>query len=361
MKKVTVKPTGRKMINQFKSMFKLLIFLSVVLLVACSGGQKKSQHETTGVQQSADQKVEINKEARLLLETLNEMGDYVNSRDFPSLIKPESVYEELDDNNLIIDLRNEESFGDGHIEGAVNVGFSELPDYFTNNITPFEYNRIVLVCYAGQIASYAASLLRLEGYGNVYAMRWGMSGWNRHFAEESWLDAVASDYQDQLETEEHDKAVATVFPTLNTGKATGEEILMARIDSLFAAGVSDALILAREVFEDPSNFYVINYDRRDKYESGHIPGAIRYKPNGTLGIVSEMQTIPTEKEVVLYCNTGHNSGFATAYLRLFGYDAKTLTYGNNAFMYDKMKEEESTLSWLPFTDDDIHDYPYVSK
>ncbi len=346
---------------QLKSIFQFFVIVAVALLVSCSGGQKKSDQAETNVQETTTQKVEINSEAKMLLKTLNEMGDYVNSRDFPSLIKPESVYEELDGNNLIVDLRGEESFADGHIKGAVNIGFSELPDYFTNDIKPFEYDRIILVCYAGQIASYATSLLRLAGYGNVYAMRWGMSGWNQHFAEDSWLDAVASDHQDELETAEHDKAAPGDFPKLNTGKTSGDEILQARIDSLFAAGVSDALVMADEVFEDPSAYYVINYDRRDKYESGHIPGAIRYKPNSTLGIVSEMQTIPTDEEVVLYCNTGHNSGFATAYLRLFGYDAKTLTYGNNAFMYDKMKEEESTLSWLPFTEAEIHDYPYVSN
>ena len=346
---------------QHKSIFQFLVLLAVTFMVSCSGGQKKSDQAETTAQETSTQKVEINSEAKMLLKTLNEMGDYVNSRDFPSLIKAESVYEELDGNNLIVDLRGEESFADGHIKGAVNVGFSELPDYFTNDIKPFEYDRIILVCYAGQIASYATSLLRLAGYGNVYAMRWGMSGWNHHFAEDSWLDAVASDHQDELETTEHDKAAAGDFPKLNTGKTSGEEILQARIDSLFAAGVSDALVMADDVFEDPAEYYVINYDRRDKYESGHIPGAIRYKPNSTLGIVSEMQTIPTDDEVVLYCNTGHNSGFATAYLRLFGYDAKTLTYGNNAFMYDKMKEEESTLSWLPFTEAEIHDYPYVSN
>lgn len=347
--------------NQLKSISRFFTFLAFTLLISCSGGQKKSAKEPTKVQDTTPRKAEINQEAKLLLKTLNEMGDYVNSRNFPSLIKPSSVYEELDGNLLIVDLRNEESFADGHIKGAVNVGFSELPDYFTNDIKPFEYDKIVLVCYAGQIASYATSLLRLAGYGNVYAMRWGMSGWNPHFAEDSWLDAVSSDYQDELETTDHEKAATGDFPKLGSGITNGDELLQARIDSLFAEGVSGALVLANEVFEDPSNYYIINYDRRDKYESGHIPGAIRYKPNATLGIVSEMQTIPTDKEVVLYCNTGHNSGFATAYLRLFGYDAKTLTYGNNAFMYDKMKDEESTLSWLPFTEAEIHDYPYVTN
>ena len=134
-----------------------------------------------------------------------------------------------------------------------------------------------------------------------------------------------------------------------------------RIKAVFAAGFREALIFADEVFENPSKYYIINYDRRDKYEAGHIPGAVRYKPGGTLGIASEMETIPTDKSVVVYCGTGHNSGFATAYLRLFGYDAHTLTYGNNAFMHDKMIEDEATLSWLPFTEAEIEDYPFVKN
>jgi hypothetical protein len=62
---------------------------------------------------------------------------------------------------------------------------------------------------------------------------------------------------------------------------------------------------------------------------------------------------------VIYCGTGHNSGFATAYLRLLGYDARTLKYGNNGFMYDKMIRERTALSWLPFTVDDVNDFPVV--
>jgi rhodanese-related sulfurtransferase len=282
----------------------------------------------------------------------------VNSRDFPSLIKASLVYEALDENNLIVDLRSENSFDEGHIKGAVNKDFSELPLYFSNDIKPFEYDKIIMVCYSGQISSYAAALLRLAGYGNVYAMRWGMSGWNKYFAINSWLDQISSDYENKLDTVENEKAAIVDFPLLNTGKSSGEEILQARIDSLFAAGYSEALISASRVFEKPDDYYTINYERKDKYDSGHIPGAVRYKPDGTLGIVSEMQTIPTDGEVVVYCNTGHNSGFVTAYLRLFGYDAKTLTYGNNAFMHNKMLKEESTLSWLPFTEAEIENFPY---
>jgi len=72
-----------------------------------------------------------------------------------------------------------------------------------------------------------------------------------------------------------------------------------------------------------------------------------------------MASIPTDKTVVVYCGTGHNSGFATAYLRLFGYDARTLKMGNNSFMYDKMVKERTALSWLPFTTADVNNFEVV--
>lgn len=332
----------------------------LVFIISCTGSSNKTkQAEPVNSIEVKAKPVEINAEAKALLSYLEELGDYVNGRNFPSLIKAASVYEELTKNNLVIDLRNAGTFAEGHIEEAVNVEFSKLQDYFINDIKPFEFDRIILVCYSGQMSSYSASLLRLMGYGNVYAMRWGMSGWNKDFASGSWLDAVSSEYAEKLEITINEKATAVDFPKMNTGKITGEEILADRFNSLFEAGVAEAIITAEEVFENTNEFYMINYDRRDKYEAGHIPGAIRYKPNGTLGIVSEMQTIPADKEVVVYCGTGHNSGFVTAYLRLFGYNAKTLVYGNNSFMYEKMVQDKSKLSWLPFSEAEIGGYSVV--
>ncbi|MDB4581982.1 rhodanese-like domain-containing protein [Draconibacterium sp.] len=331
--------------------------------VSCTGGEKNPKQTETGGQtsQSKSERIEINAEAKALLSYLEEMGDYVNSRNFPSLIKASSVYDELEGNIHIIDLRGPKDYANGHIKGAVNIAMTKLPDYFTNNIKPFEYDRIVLVCFSGQISSYSTSLLRLMGYGNVYAMRWGMSGWDKKSAESTWLDVVSSKFENQLELDVNEKSIETDFPEMNTTKSSGEEILTTRFNSLFEAGFVDAVVSADQVFKQPDSYYIINYDRRDKYEAGHIPGAIRYKPNGTLGIVAEMQTIPPNKEVVVYCGTGHNSSFATAYLRLFGYNAKTLMFGNNSFMHSKMIQDKSTLSWLPFTENEIGNYPLVKN
>lgn len=336
--------------------------LVLLFLVSCSGsGNKTSQPASGTPAQTAASTVKVNDEAQKLLKYLEETGDYVNGRNFPSLIKSSSVYKELDGKIKIIDIRNAGAYAKGHIKGAVNVEFSQIPNYLTKVIKPFEFDKIVLVCSDGQISSYATSLLRLMGYGNVYAMRWGMSSWNKDFAKDSWFYNVSSKYENKLELTENARSAAVDFPQMNTGKTTGAEIMAARFNSLFAAGCSDIFVTADEVFANPGNFFTINYERKDKYDAGHIPGSIRYKPNGTLGIVAEMESIPTDKSVVVYCGTGHNSGFVTAYLRLFGYNAKALIYGNNAFMYDKMIKDKVLLSWLPFTDADVENYAYVKN
>lgn len=346
----------------------LLLSLSLgigVVFQGCSG--KKAEQKEASPAVTAEETVEkvaetpINAEAQALLDYLVETGDYVNSRNFPSLIKASIVYEELGKNNLIIDLRDKELFAKGHIQGAVNVPFSNIPDYMSKTIKPFEYSRIILVCNNGQVSSYATSLLRLMGYGNVFAMRWGMSGWNKQYAADFWLAGISGKYSDKLETSDTPKGVPADFPKMNTGKTTGEEILAARITELFKAGADGVLVTADQVFTSPDNFYAINFERKDKYDAGHIPGAVRYKPAGTLGIKAEMETIPVGKDVVVYCGSGHNSAFATAYLRLFGYDAKTLAYGNNGFMNDKMIKDKEALSWLPFTEAEVGDYPVVKN
>ena len=349
------------MINIFKNQLRFFSLILVLFLASCTGGNKNSatQQPNSVPAIKSGEPIQLNAEAKLLIDYLDETGDYVNSRNFPSMINASSVHDELDGKIKIVDLRDEETFNTGHIKNATNIAFSKLPAYFANDIIPSDYDKIVLVCYAGQIASYATLLLRLMGYDNVYSMKWGMSSWNKNFADDWWLKKVSAKYENQLEQSVNEKDTPHDFPVMSTGKTAGKEIFDARIKNLFEAGTGSIFIDADPLYENQNNYYIINYDRRDKYEDGHIPGAIRYKPNGTLGIVDEMQTIPANKEVVTYCQTGQNSGFVTAYLRLFGYNAKSLIFGNNAFMHDKMVANKVALAWSPFTNDEIEDYDYI--
>ena len=334
----------------------IIIAFFLAVISGCTGNKAgKKQEALINVPVNPS----IGNETLLLLKDLEENGDYVNSQYFPSLIKASVVKEELGKNNLIIDLRGPEPFSNGHIKGAVNKQFTELPEYFESAIKPFEFERIILVCDDGQVSSYATSLLRLMGYGNVYALRWGMGGWNKSYAAESWMKGVSGKYENKLEVTVNEAPDPSGMPEIKSGLSSGKEISEERFRKLFEEGTENILISADEVFNDPTKYFIINLERKDKYEDGHIPGAVRYKPESTLGFTDVMSTIPIDRIVVVYCGTGHNSGFATAYLRLFGYDAKTLRYGNNSFMYDRMVKEKAALSWLPFTLAESNDFEVV--
>jgi rhodanese-related sulfurtransferase len=331
--------------------------LFILLNTGCSGDKqvKTAVADSTVVTMP----VTVDNETLLLLKDLADNGDYVNSREFPSLIKASVVNESLGSNILVIDLRTPLLYSQGHIKGAINKRFEDLPSYFETGIKPFELDKIILVCDDGQVSCYTASLLRLMGYGNVYAMRWGMSSWNRQYAETGWLKGISGKYETKLEQTDHEKPIAKGMPELKTGLPSGAEISAERFKTVFAEGTGNVLITADEVFANPQQYYIINYDRKDKYDDGHIPGAVRYKPNATLSFTAEMSTMPADKTVVVYCGTGHNSGFVTGYLRLFGYNAKTLQYGNNGFMHDRMVKQNVTLSWLPFSNADINDFEVI--
>ena len=337
----------------------LTVSIAVMLTAGCSGGKGGAKQETAAAPVENKAEPVVGNETSLFLKDLEDAGDYVNSQQYPSLIKAALVNDPKGAKILVVDLRSREDFASGHIKGAINKKFEELPAWLETGIKPFSFDKIILVCNDGQLSSYTASLLRLKGYGNVFAMRWGMSAWNKKFAEKNWLSGLSGKYEANLDTVTHSKPAATSMPVLKTGLTTGKEISDARFANVFSEGTGGVFITADEVFSDPSKYFVINLERKDKYNDGHIPGAVRYKPDATLGVVDEMATIPVDKTVVVYCGTGHNSAFATAYLRLFGYDARTLKYGNNSFMHERMKEKKEALSWLPFSEADVNDFLFV--
>ncbi len=277
-----------------KRIFSSLLFLSLVcIFIFTSCKEKKPSSSTNVVSEVAKPKpVTVGNETALLLKDLKENGDYVNSKEYPSLIKASIVKESLGKNILIVDLRPKNQFAEGHIKGAVNKKFEDIPTYFETGIKPFQYDKIIMVSDDGQISAYTTCLLRLMGYGNVYSMRWGMSAWNKSFAQESWLKGVSGKYESNLENKVNERPTALALPDLKTGLQTGSEIGSARFHELFKEGADNILITAGDVFSDPQKYYVINLDRKDKYEDGHLPGAVRYKPEGTLGYPEEMGSIP---------------------------------------------------------------------
>ena len=123
-----------------------ILFFSLLVIFSVAGCKGKKTETKQEVVQEIIKPVAVGNETSLLLKDLKENGDYVNSKVFPSLIKASIVSESLGKNILVVDIRSSKQYSEGHIKGAVNKKFEELPSYFETGIKPFKFDKIIMVC-----------------------------------------------------------------------------------------------------------------------------------------------------------------------------------------------------------------------
>jgi len=251
---------------------------------------------------------------------------------------------------LAIDIRSDTDFADGHIEDAVNMPAGDVRDYLDNNDLS-AYDEIHIVCYTGQTASWLTSLLQLAGYKDVYSMKWGMSGWHSDF--DRWTSNTNSDKATLFTSDVTDKAAEGDLPVLTTGFEDGADIFEARFDAVLAEGFGAAAVSQGDVYANLDDYYIINYWPNAEYlDPGHIEGAIQYTPDEDLQLGTTLKTLPTDKAIAVYCYTGQNSARIAAYLRLMGYNAKSLKFGANSMIWSEMTKSK-------WTAEAPEDYDYV--
>lgn len=294
-------------------------------------------------------------EYELLLNYLEENGDYINSSFAPAIITAEELQDNLGRGNLVIDIRDTEWYEFGHIRGARNIPGPELLSYFKYDIEPDKYEKINIVCYSGQSAAYYTSLLRIAGYDNVYSLKWGMSSWNQDFANGIWVKNSKDEFTDKIETISNPMPEKGSMPIISTGKIEAKEILDQRLQSAFAKPYTEFMVKAPEIIENPDDYFIVNYTNEDRYNKGHLPGAILYHPNKSFHSTTDLFTLPSDKRIVLNCDTGQNAAYAVAYLYLLGYDITNLAYGCNSYMNSTMIEND----WNGFNKDEIKNFIYA--
>lgn len=289
--------------------------------------------------------------------TSNHLGkDYVSS-DVPSIISASELYTlNVAQQAYVIDIRSAADYNTGHIPGAHNVAVADIFTHLeTANLAGV--SKIAIACYSGQTAAWATMLLRLSGVDNVYSLKYGMTSWHEDFAATTWPAKISNAYATQFVSTPTAKAEPGDLPEINTGFETGEDILAARLEAVLAEGFGPATITGATVFTNPANYYIVNYWPATQYTTpGHIPGAVQYTPKESLKLSADLKTLPTDKPVVVYCYTGQTSANIAAYLRLLGYDARTLLYGANGMIYDLMV----TNGMGVFTAAEIKNYSYTS-
>lgn len=322
----------------------LLIPLFFLLLWSCGG-------------LNGDDKVAKEDRFHMLLSYMETEKDYIHSEDIPFFISAPELYELLDSNVLVMDLRDSSSFNALHIPGAVNVPIHELLSYMEHTIHAPSFDRIVLTCGNGFHSVMGTLGLKYLGYDNVYPLRLGLSSWDESIANDYWLNALSSHLTGKLSQESSPpKSPPGSYPVLMTSDTAGYQIMRQRIDHVFSGDFTQYFTDVEELIHHPDSYYVISYWPEERFSAGHLPGSHRYQPKQSLRSEEHLSTLPIDKPVVIQCYSGNHASFAAFYLRLLGYDARPQTYGANAFIHDIMKAEEPPRRFFN-PDKDIFNFP----
>ena len=229
----------------------------------------------------------------------------------------------------ILDIRTAEAFNAGHIEGAKNIAFADILAEAAG-----ASKQILVVCYTGQTACYATSLLRMAGYSNAQALKWGMSGWNSETAG-PWNSNTGEEAKGHNNWAVNSAPDNMLFedPEIPIYDADGGEILRQRIEAAVEAGFKTAK--GTDILNAPNNYFINNYFSDADYGNfGHVKNAYRIKEE--LALVSNgYKSLDSDKnaKVITYCYTGQTSAVITAWLQVIGYDAYSMTFGMNGIYH----------------------------
>ncbi len=309
-----------------------------------------------------------------LLYHLEESGNYINSDQMPSLINVDMIYANTS-HYLLLDIRPAEEFSAGHINEAINVQHSDLIG-FLDSAGASSFDKVVLISRNGQSSAFYTCLLRLYGLNNVYSMSYGMAAWNSVFSEE-WLQARQQNdsFFVFYSAFPSPKSNVTPLPAVELQGTSISEKAKNRIRDVSKSDYEDNVTLSEgtctidyiKFIHNLRRYYSICYGYPELYKDfiagiAHPAGTVLYDPppNGSeLRSTSALQFIPSDSTIVIYSTDGQLSAFAVAYLRVLGYNAKSLLFGANSMFYNSLLYSQN-LRDEAFTESKIRDYPYVS-
>lgn len=305
----------------------------------------------------------------LVLRYFEEQGDYFNSRQMPSVVGVDEVYNNLG-KYLVVDVRTSAEYSAGHISGALNISNDTLVKFMNNNNVS-NYPKVVIVSQYGQSASYYTCLLRLYGFNNVYALLFGMGEWNNDFST-VWMDTLGYfiGYTNFTNTK-YPKLSRSALPAipLNDSKQSLQEKIKNRIDGLIKQGFThntNYLDFA-DMEMERNQYYLVCFGRDSLYYhdkegepySGHFPNTVYYNPAFDVRSSTNLQTFPPDSSIFIYSVSGHLSAFLEAYLRVLGYDAKSLIFGAGTMFQFYLQRNIKIFTPFVYLSSNIRNYPYT--
>lgn len=79
---------------------------------------------------------------------------------------------------VVLDVRSEQEFAEGHIPGAINIPYRQISDRL-NEIDEFMAQEIVVYCEVGVRAGIAEIMLEQAGFERIFTLDGDMEGWRQ--------------------------------------------------------------------------------------------------------------------------------------------------------------------------------------
>jgi len=178
-----------------------------------------------------------------------------------TLISVEEVFDVIENNEdyFILDVRTQEEYDEGHIEGAMNIPVDKLE----NRLDELPEDKpIIVYCRSGIRSNNASNILIENGFTRVYDMDGGIL---------EWIDKG--------------------YPVVLYGETTAEGENSSEVISI---SVDDSY----EHYGD-EDYIFLDVRSLSEYESGHIEGALHIPVSE---LEDRLDELTKDKHIIAYCN-----------------------------------------------------------
>lgn len=281
-------------------------------------------------------------ESKDQFETVRKAFDDYLSSDPPAATTAANIFDALNDGDdtttpYVISARSAEHYAIGHVPGAVNIPWRTVANTGALDDLPTD-QPINVYCYTGHTGAVATAVINAMGYEAVN-MKYGMCAWTRDEeirAAAPFNDETSSDFATVTEVPDE---MTYDLPTLDVTDSTDDGEIVRAAAEAYLSGDAGPIITAEDLFDllndgdETNDPFIISVRAPDAYALGHIEGAINI-PWKTIAQEANLMRIPSDRDIVVYCYTGHSGGLATTVLNVLGYNAKNMKFGMVAWTKD---------------------------
>lgn len=243
------------------------------------------------------------------------------------------------ENIYILDIRDQEDFDQGHIEGAVRIDFQDWAEPETLAMLP-EDDKIIVVGYRENTEAQVVMGLRMLGF-DAAIIRGGMSGW----AQTPQTQETVADLADTNLPVVAGPPDETAAPAPENGPLTqpsdddydliADKAAEVMRDMPMTGDFANYSITAPVLYEklsgdEAEDLFLLDIRGLNEYELGHIEGAVNIPFRA--GMVPEnLEMLPKDKTIVVICYTANTAAQLNMMLRMLDYDAVVLDYAMMAW------------------------------